>query len=560
MTRYMFISLNWWTDLKLSDIITCSYRIISIFVMRNKICMEKILVEDINFGEYKIYRSNGYLGLFDSEGNQLLPFLYDAFEYDKGIIQSTIIVVQNGKKGVFYLSNHGGKPSRVLIPAFYDTITKEQVPVMRYRYNPYLFYCYRDTVVDVWDEDGAMIYSDVLDEVLFSVVSNSDVIYLGVKKQGKCGIVSSTLRQLALPCEFDEVSGPIEGPGERVLFDVSKNGLWGVVEIKQSHPYYKAVLPIEYEELHTVGEYIVVKINGHYGVRNHEENLTGCEYNTFDCYVDSCYTDDGDSPIYITLLKGQDCYLYQEDGLIKVPGKLKEIYSDKCLVYEKNGYLGIADYKGNILVKNQYTNIKHLTDNDVCLGEVFEPSTFLLEKNGKRGMFSLTFGTQLPCNFDQIFKVDYNMYCAKTRNSFSLYDYKFSCVIPFGYERYKKFEFSCDDTMSIYTFYKVYLQGKVGVYSDSDQCVPCTYDDVDIIDLSDSYTIDWLNGDEPNYKFWFVVTNNNKKGLINEIGIVIIPCVCDEIKLSDEIDVRYKGNRYSGITLSQLEEIISENQ
>lgn len=521
--------------------------------------MEKILVGDINFGEYKIYRSNGYQGLFDSEGNQLLPFLYDDFEYDNRIIQSTIIVVQNGKKGVFYLSNHGRRPSRVLIPAFYDTIMKDQVPTMTYRHNPYLFYCYRDTIIDVWDEDGTMIYSDVLDEVLFSIQSNNDIIYLGVKKQGKCGIVSSALRQLSLPCEFDHISGPVEGPDARVLFDVSKNGLYGVVEITQSHPYYKAVLPIEYEDLRTIGEYIVVKINGLYGIRNYEEKLTECEYDTFDCYVDSCYTDDGDSPIYITLSRDQHNYLYQQDSLIKIPGKVKEIYSDKCLVFEMDGYFGIADFKGNILVKNQYTNITHLTDGSVCLGEVFEPSTFILEKNGKLGMFSLTFGTQLPCKFGQIFKIDYNMYCVKNGNTFSLYDYKFSCVIPFGYEKYKKFEYSCDDTMSINTFYKVYLQGKVGVYSHSGQCVPCTYDDVDIIDLSDMYRIDWLDRDESDSKFWFVVTNNNKKGLINEMGIVVIPCVLDDIKLSCEIDVSYKGNRCRGISLSNLEEIISEN-
>jgi hypothetical protein len=522
--------------------------------------MEKILVDDINFGEYKIYRSNGYLGLFDSENNQLLPFLYDAFEYDKHIIQSTVIVVQNGKKGVFYLSNHGHKPSRVLIPAFYDTIMKEQVTTMTYMYNPYLFYCYRDAIVDVWDEDGTMIYSDVLDEVLFSVASNSDIIFLGIKKQGKCGIVSSALRQIALPCEFDEVSGPVEGPDGRVLFDVSKNGLCGVVEIKQSYPYYKAVLPIEYEALRTIGEYIVVKINGLYGIRNYEENLTECEYDTFDCYVDSCYTDYGESPIYITLSKNQDYYLYLEGGVIKVPGKVKKIYSDKCLVFEKDGYLGLADFKGNILIKSQYTNIKHLHDVGVCLGDVIEPSTFILEQNGKYGMFSLTYNTQLPCKFEQIFKLDDSMYCVKNKNAFSLYDYKFSCVIPFGYEKYKKFEYTCDDTMSINTFYKVYLQGKVGVYSDPGQCVPCTYDDVDIIDLSDIYHIDWLGRDASDSKFWFVVTNNNKKGLINEMGIVVIPCVCDDIELSYEIVVRYKGNRYSGISLSQLEKVISENQ
>ena len=562
MTRYMYISSNWWTDLKLPYIVTCSYRIISIFVLQNRVCMEKIFVEDINFGEYKIYRSNDNFGLFDSEDNQLLPFLYDAFEYDKGIIQSTIIVVQNGKKGVFTLSRNEQRPSRILIPTFYDSIVKDQITTYKY-YTSDIFYCYRDKSVDVWDEAGTMIFSDVLDEVLFATESAGEVLFIGIKKSGRCGVFSSALRYIALPCEFDTVSEPIDGIEGKVLFEVSKNGLQGVVQITSASPYYKQVIPIEYEELHAIGKYIIIKSDDRYGVFDYNGPLTECEFDTYDLFEDSCCTDVSYSPIYLSLSRGGIYYLYQDEKLIEFPGKITAVYSDKCVVFEKGGYLGIANFEGKILVKPLYTKISlYQTDDDVCFGDVFEPSVFKLEKHGKYGMFSLTFNTLIPCTYDSIYEESKKsgFYVAKTRNGFSIYDYKLSCAVPFGYERYDKFEYGDDSYMSIDTFFKVYLNGKVGVYSDSGQCVPCTYDAIDIIDLSNWLCIDWLGEDDVKYGLWFIVTNKGKKGLINLRGELLIPCVCDDIDLTYDLYVSYKGNEYNGMTLSQINRAISEEQ
>ena len=524
--------------------------------------MEKEFVDNINDGNYKVYRSNGYLGLFDSNDNQILPFLYDDFEYEPYNLQESIIVIQNSKKGVCSLPYDSIKPARILIPAFYDSITKESIltPYMEYGVS-YLFYCYRDETVDIWDEKGAMIYSDILDEVVFATESKRSTLYLGIKKSNKIGIFSYAERQIVIPCEYDDVSEPIDGPDGKVFFKISKNGHWGAVEMTKFHSFNKQILPVEYDDIMITDKYIVVKKNGLYGIRNLEEALTQVDFDSVDCFLDSCYTDSTDSPMYLVVSKNQQYYLYQESSsLVEIPGRVKDIYSDKCIVYENAGLLGVIDHQGNVLLQNVFTSITLVTDEDIYYGEVIKPLLLRLNIKGRYGMYSLLSNKLIPCIYDRISLLgeSSSLWYAKTKRGFSIYNSWLTCIVPLGYEKYEKIEYECD--CYIETFFKVYLNGKVGLYSDSNQCVPCTYDSIQIVNLYGYYNLSWWRNQDVNLAFWFIVTYNGKKGLINVRGEILIPCVCDDINISYDLCVRYKGKVYNGLTLSQIDWVISEEQ
>ena len=520
--------------------------------------MEKVFVDNINFGDYKIYRSNGLLGLYDNNEKQIIPFLYSSFEYSQDCIHKYLIVVQDSKKGVFSLLEHFGCTPRLLIPTIYDRIVKMIVDSHNDALSgrdTYLFYCYRGSTIDIWDESGTMIYSDILDEIIFATESIRSVLFLGVKKFGKCGVVSSDLRQITIPCEFDEISEPIDGLDGKVFFKISKNGRWGVIERILVPPYYKQILQVQYEDISVTEKYIIVRNNGLYAIRNFEKALTKFEYDSVELLHDSCYTDIAYSPTFVALSKKQRYYLYQEPSLVEIPGRVKNIYSDKCIVYEKDGLLGITDHQGKVILKNLYASITLCSNEEVYFGDILEPSLFKLNRNGKYGMFSLESNKRIPCIYDSISSEDEyrSQYYAKLKRGFSIYSSSLSCIVPLGYEKYEKTEYECD--MMIYTFYKVYLNGKVGMYSDSGQCVPCAYDFIQVVNLYGYYNLSWMRIQDVNMAFWFVVTYNEKKGLINMRGEVLIPCICDDINVSYDLVVCINGI-YSSVILSKIDEVI----
>ena len=210
----------------------------------------------------------------------------------------------------------------------------------------------------------------------------------------------------------------------------------------------------------------------------------------------------------------------------------------------------------------------------------------MIRKNKKCGLFDLNSqSVVVEPIYDDISKdVMYNRYILDNCSKLSFFDIESNVIIDTKYSKYYRVETNsfCDNEhLKNTNFVSVEVDGKVGIINGItfDEVIPCLYDKIEYTRLGDheyfilsfnkKYKLYSLN-DQKLYDYeydllkvaldmkdYILVKNNEKYGLINYSGELIIPILYDNIELlRGDKYVMVKGNEKYGIVSIKNEPII----
>lgn len=230
-----------------------------------------------------------------------------------------------------------------------------------------------------------------------------EMIFSSIKEKEK--IEKTNLKNLFIICKKDGLS---------LLFinkytdNIEINGLSGIGNVKYNAPirvmknkkfgFYdrkgKLIIPIEYEKASDFIDGIAVVKKGSYGVIDEfGKEILPNKYDNIFLGINRKVILEKDGKYYLSdLKKGEEIevnYIYQLD--------------DKKVIFEKNGFLGVMDFLGKILIPNEYEEMSRYID-----------KTFIGKKNGKYSVYSLENNKKLTKNYDYIEQLNKNVYIAGT--------------------------------------------------------------------------------------------------------------------------------------------------
>lgn len=177
---------------------------------------------EIFIGSYiaMIMRLKGKWGVIDSEGKEIIPFIYDQMDY----YDKKLLVKATNKMGVISVDG------KQIIPLSFDEII--------INYEEGLLLARKNNRWGLMDKNGKEILSfefDSIEPVLGKIIASKD---------GKKGVFNKK-GKLLIPIEYDDIKAPDFVSG---TYSVCKDGKWGVLN-KDG----KSITQLEYDKINDYG-------------------------------------------------------------------------------------------------------------------------------------------------------------------------------------------------------------------------------------------------------------------------------------------------------------------
>ena len=412
--------------------------------------------------------------------------------------------------------------------------------------------------------------------------------YFLVKYNGKYGIVDVNGNS-TIPCQYDSLYA---SNTEETAFIAGRNGKYGLVDI-----FNNTLIPFDYSSIHSNmnGSKYIIEKNGYYGVVNADGNIImpivydyiyPCNYNyDTDQYVikenEKYGITDSHGNIIVPIIYEQFFQYYNRNqfiaikdgkygvldysGNVCVPfiysniepdyayGWHDDLYFDDRYIVSIDGVnFGVIDNAGNTLIPLQYSFARNEHDTYACL-EKSKKDVYLIQNmdnNAKKyGTVSVSGNLNLPIRYDNIHNVesDSDLICAELNGFSCVYDTSGNIVLQYveGTVRAEK-----DGYFTVERNSNDYLYDKLGKqilqnaydylwFGDNNTLIATINGASSLIDYQGNVIL-------PNYNGWrigdnFVTDNNQKYGLIDSLGNIVVPI---EYNYPDHVATGANGVEY----------------
>ena len=298
------------------------------------------------------------------------------------------------------------------------------------------------------------------------------------------------------------LAGDLSSELEHCVRIIKENGLFGIREENGME-----IIPCIFEDIdYTIlknGKYIFfVKLNDKYGVIDEDGNiLAPCIYDSIDNYGKD----------YTAVSKGTKTGLINPDGEEVIPCEHRKVWydeeADKVQVIDQ--YVDFYSTSGELIAKTEY---------DAVYG--FSRGTALTFKDGKFGLIDFNFNTIISPKYDKAEESNQAIE-VKDINGWGLISKAGETLIPCSYD-------SIDDI-----FYQD--ENFVGASVSENEKKLFITGDGQKIEFEPSSTLSeaFFIKEDNTKNYYFKVEQNDKIGVMNQNGDLIIPCIYDKIYPAD---------------------------
>ena len=462
-------------------------------------------IEPITKAYYQVTKDN-YVGLLDANNQVIIPVEYQGIL----IFSDTLFCVKKENKyGLLNTKNQWILPCMYKIIRMYKNnyliVKKEELmgmlsPQMKWivqpKYDDITHLSYNENTYDLVLNDS-LLYPFIIKENKKGVINLQGEILISceyeyieeklhkeawiVKNEKGYGLIHQNGR-IIIACQykdinFDEING--------YFMVQDSNDKWGLIDNNA-----RIIEPLQYDNLKALGKdtYIFTKDSIITKPKTFVQTLPTVTSSAIN--IDACKAKEDTSRFDIVVLKRKNIINILTHQQINEYDELNliELYPNNMVLATKNNKKGILNDNGTLITSCIYDNISvesYYTQNS----NKHILSYFSLSLNNKKGIVNTTGKEIIPCLYDKI-----------ERN----YDYFF-----------------------LHQKNKVYLANIAqGLLSTK------AYQDINLILNFSNLT--------KNIKIYFEVNENNKKGLLNDIGKEIMACKYDEI-ISQNIDFFFVG-------------------
>ncbi|MBW3520916.1 WG repeat-containing protein [Chryseobacterium sp. NKUCC03_KSP] len=253
-------------------------------------------IEALLSSKYLKVKKSGKLGLTDSNGNLLIPFEYDGFDYLDYDRQHLITVKNKDKTGLFDLNQ-----KKLIIPVQYEYLNDNddfiigfnEIKKTLFNYNGQkvlpddyervapsntenspIYFLEKDDLYTVITKDQKVLMKDILsyryiydEDLLINPFHSGRSSILALQhKNGKYALFSEFEKKTVSPFEYDNIVQKFDG--DKLYFVVVKNKKYGIVDAQNTVIVDFLYDEISLSKLHTMAKPLsfVAKKNNKYGV------------------------------------------------------------------------------------------------------------------------------------------------------------------------------------------------------------------------------------------------------------------------------------------------------
>lgn len=443
--------------------------------------------------EYDLIESKGYTGLVKVvKGDDILLYdMYGELFYDIPKVDDIVIfneeleddymtpvaIKKNGKYTlVSRIWNEEKEQCELTTYGNFNIIDVSYDEEIVYEY--YLFYVHTTTgsgVVSIGSRGFVEAFPPVYDEVSSNEELFYDYYLIELEKGGKVGlgVFNHEDSKILLPVEYDEIEWNWDVIDYSNCIIIKKGKDIGYFDL-----YGHLKIPVKYQEIVMVDEFIMVKQDKLYGAYN---------------------------PYYSN---------YDSDSLL-FPQIIPAIYTEELsydLLYQEFGYnfaeCIVDGRKGDCI----YGIDTIYFFDDVALAEYGDYELYEIEMNGYIGLMSYTYDTLIPMKFESIKRfANEDWYEVYSDGHYGLYDYYGQVVLPCEYDELRAYEYGS----------VVYLlkDGKWGIF------------------MTENNTAEEINLDYESIEFyegWHIVQKDGKWGVLDYDFNTIVPFEYKSAKLAKE--------------------------
>ena len=438
---------------------------------------------------------NNYVGLLDANNQVIIPVEYQ----DIIAFRDTLFCVQKEKKyGLLNAKN------QQVLPCVYETI--------RIYKNNYLI-VKKEGLMGILNPQMQWIIQSNYDNVMNSLendnrhtqIINDSLLYPQIIKQGKKGLINLQ-GEILIPCKYKNIERKLH----KEAWIVENEKGYGLI-----HQSGKIIAACQYKNI------IFDEINGYFMVQDSNKKWGLIDNNARII-----------EPLQYDNLKalGKDTYIFTKDSIITQPKTFVQtlptvtssaINIDACKAKEDTSRFDIFVLKRQGII-NLLTHQQINEYDELELIELYPNNMVLATKNNKKGILNDKGTFIISCIYDYI---RVKPYLTKNKDKYSLLYFYLSLndkqgiadtagkeIIPCLYDKIE----NENDYLFLYKKDKVYLaniyQGLLSTKA---------YQYINQISHHLVYT--------ENKKNYFEVSQNDKKGLLNDIGKEIMACKYDEI-------------------------------
>lgn|GEM_PF-5945146 len=337
---------------------------------------------------------------------------------------------------------------------------------------------------------------------------DNQLFYIG-SKGGLYGVINSQ-NDIIIPFMYEHLS---RGRSSSLLLTVKQFGKYGLLNIASK----QLVLPAEFEELSTYGDYITAKKNGLYNYYGDDGQPL------FETWYESLRKVDDDQ--IIVRLGGKD-------GTINLMGKtiIPIQYERIEYFYGLGGtyYTATKDGKQGILKADGVAAIPLVYDRILS----YQRDQLIVTKGSWKGIISLDGQTILPIEYDVIEKTNRSL-IVKKKDVYSLIDRSNQPILT-----------SFSNIQSQYIDGGTYLlatkNNKVGIYDESGRVVIAPEYDQFLPASTSNYG-------GSTYKFPMLAQKNGKLGMVDKGNKVLLPFEYDDLISVNSFLVAGKKNTTYGV-------------
>ena len=253
-------------------------------------------IETLSSSKYLKIKKNGKFGLTDINGNELVPFEYDNFNFIDYDREDLIVVTSKNKSGLYDITQ-----KKLIIPVAYEHLNDNDHFVVGYNEfsksifsysgqrilpddyssiessrteNSPVYFLKKDNLYTVISKDQKILLKDILsyryiyneDLLINPFFENKTSIIAVQNKNGKYALFNEFEKKTVSPFEYDDIVQKFDNG--KLRFVVVKNKKYGVVD-----ELNKVIIDFKYDEisfskLHYIKEPLafVAKKNNKYGV------------------------------------------------------------------------------------------------------------------------------------------------------------------------------------------------------------------------------------------------------------------------------------------------------
>lgn len=320
------------------------------------------------------YKQNGMYGIINYEGKKITKPIYEEI---KGLEnkESELLVKKHGKYGVINVK--GAK----LIKEQYDNVVADGFYTNKDKYGLSGYIVsnktndgYRYGYVNYKHKKILDAEYNAMDRIL--EIEDANDIYLIACKNGQYGVIKNDKNIINYSyqgIEYDNINN---------IFELQRNGKYGVADYNG-----KVIVPVQYREIEIKGMYLQALKNEedeYIYFNNVGEEIKDLKYTSvLKTDNDNYYVSINEEGLYGIINK-------QEEKLVENQyNYLEYLFKDYFIASKDNGYLGVIDVKGNIMVDFKYEVLQKIDDTNVLEAKILRDNKSELYSENLEKIYSI---------------------------------------------------------------------------------------------------------------------------------------------------------------------------